>query len=409
MFHYMQDPQPVAQPRIDLLYTNIGRGHPFYLDGIAEALIRRGRIALVRQERDVFDISRGLSRTAWRTARWLYRKGSSGGLIGVIYDRLRRNGDYNKQGLLSSILARDIRRTFADSDQPLIIAHPSLVGMLAGRPNLIYQHGELVAPGESLVRGASKVLAPTEDVALRFLAAGYDRSSVVVTGLCVEPAIVRQASDSFAARTERLASDRPLTGAFFSSGAEPSPHIDTLVDTALSALRNNHRVIVFARQGGKLARAAMHAMHLSRREFAVIDRTNILHQELPAAVIVEFDSRREENALSARLFPSLDYFVGPSHERSNWAVGLGLPLFMVEPCIGPFAPLNRDLLVGLGVGLVVGSESAADQFGSYVLGLRETGHLRQMAERGWGGYGIDGFDKIAEWLYLEFGGHEIGE
>lgn len=398
MLHFMSDPDPIGTTRLEFLYTNIGRGHPFYLDGIAEALIRQGGISLVRRERDVFELSRGFSRVAWRAARWLYRSGSSGGPAGMVYGKLRRGVDHNNPGLLTRIMARDIRRKLLGTNDPLVVAHPSLVGMLAGRECLYYQHGEMVAPSESLVRGASCVFVPTDDVAAAFVSAGYERQSIFVSGLCIEPAIRRQAADSYAARIERIGSELPLTAGFFSSGAEPSPHVDVLADCALSALRNGHRVIIFARQNGKLSRAAVHAMHQSRRDFAVVDRSNIVHQPLPAAAVVEYSDRREQTALTARLFPQLDYFAGPAHERTNWAAGLGLPLFVVEPCIGPFAPLNRDLLLQLGVGAVIGRDCHAREFGSFVSELRERGHLQRMASSGWGVYPIDGFARIADLL-----------
>ena len=34
--------------QIQFLYTNIGRGHPFYLDGINEILLRKGKISLIK-------------------------------------------------------------------------------------------------------------------------------------------------------------------------------------------------------------------------------------------------------------------------------------------------------------------------------------------------------------------------
>ncbi|MDX9857016.1 MAG: hypothetical protein RBT76_04460 [candidate division Zixibacteria bacterium] len=398
----MERSPQILPARLEFLYTNIGRGHPFYLDGIAEALIRRGQINLVRRERDVFEISRGVSQIAWRTARRLYRAGSSGGFAGFLYRRLRKDADYSRKGLLSYIMARDLRREYLSLAGPVIVAHPSLVGFLAGHPMLCYQHGELVAPAESQVVGAQIVFVPTEEVALSFLAAGYDRQSIVVTGLCIEPGLARQAVDAFAARVIRYGGLQPLTGAFFSSGAEPSQHVDTIADAALSGLRNGHRVIVFAKRGGKLARAALHAMQQSRRNFAVVDKSNVFQMELPSATIIEHSNRREENALTARLFPTLDYFVAPAHERSNWAVGLGLPMFIVEPCIGPYAPLNRDELLRLGVAAVIGGSEAAKTFGSRVNDLRASGQLETMAAACWRAFPIDGFDRIATFLIDRF-------
>ena len=62
-----------VKPVVEFLYTNIGRGHPFYLDGITDALIHSGQVKLVRQQKDVFEISRGLSLVGWKLARWFYQ------------------------------------------------------------------------------------------------------------------------------------------------------------------------------------------------------------------------------------------------------------------------------------------------------------------------------------------------
>ena len=43
--------------KVKFIYTNIGRGHPFYLDGIHEALIQKKGLAIVRDRTDVFELS----------------------------------------------------------------------------------------------------------------------------------------------------------------------------------------------------------------------------------------------------------------------------------------------------------------------------------------------------------------
>ena len=61
--------------RINFLYTNIGRGHPFYLDGIIECL-PPGRVGDVT---DVFGETAGLARGLWAGARIIYRSVGGGG------------------------------------------------------------------------------------------------------------------------------------------------------------------------------------------------------------------------------------------------------------------------------------------------------------------------------------------
>ena len=394
----------VVPPHINFLYTNIGRGHPFYLDGILEALVRRGNIKLVKSESDVFDVSRGLSRFAWQAARWMYRKGSSPGIVAAMYKKLRSSADYNRPGAILRLMGRDLRRRFSLDPNPVVVAHPTLVAILKGRHGLIYQHGELVTPTEEVVAGASKVLVPTDGAAAPFIDFGYDSRDVVVTGLCIEPSLVRQAGDAFAARLKRVGGDNPLIGTFFSSGAEPRRHIEKLVRAAASAASHGGKALLFAQRDGLLANQAARGFTMKGIEFGSVDSRQFLPADLPPALIVQYASRREENGFMAQLFPMFDYLVAPSHERTNWALGLGLPMFVVGPQIGPFAPLNCELLVHAGVAEQIDSNSAADAFGERLNHLRATGKLVEMAKAGWGKYRIDGFDKIAEFLITDFAG-----
>ena len=389
--------------KIHFLYTNIGRGHPFYLDGVIDALIRKGDIRLVRRETDVFTLSSFLPRQAWNMARWLYVKGSSGKLTGFIYKQLRQSSDYNRDGLFLRLMGTGIRARLFDDTDPVIVAHPTLVGILRGRPGVLYQHGELATPTEALVRGAEAVFVPTRKAAESFYKIGYRREDVVVTGLCVEPALVRQAGDCFRARLERFMHAGPMTGAFFSSGAEPEQHVRKIVAAVESSTSRNGRAIIFAQAGGALEMAVKRRFARNDTPIIVIDSTDTIPAETPPVLLVLFKSRREENILTAQLFPRFDYFVAPAHERSNWALGLGLPLFTLGPAIGPFASLNRVNLLEQGVTLELGSIHNARTFGATLRRLHSEGRLRKMAQAGWGKYPIQGFDVIATWLTERYG------
>ena len=100
----------------------------------------------------------------------------------------------------------------------------------------------------------------------------------------------------------------------------------------------------------------------------------------------------------ARFFATFDYVVAPPHERSNWAMGLGLPIFITGPIIGPFSRLNRKLLVDTGVGVDIGRSDTADGLGSIVDRLRDQGRMKDMASAGWGEFDIHGFCKIVDLL-----------
>jgi len=383
-------------PRIEFLYTNIGRGHPFYLDGIIEALVRRGNVGLVRGQSDVFTVSTGASRAAWRLVRKMYHSGASGGLGGLLYSRLRDGADYNQPGYSLRLLSRSIVNEFMGRPWPLVVAHPILVAALKGKKNLIYQHGELAAPREALVHGADKVLAPTEETAQAFIDFGYHPDDVAVTGLCIEPSLVKQAEDAFALRQPRLEEDSEamLTAAFFSSGAEPKAHVEILAAAVVSHVRAGGRALVFARRGGRLQTVCSERCRSTGIDFLLLDQGDTITGE-PPVTIVTFQSRRELNYRTTQFFPQFDLFLAPAHERSNWALGLGLPMFIVGPEIGPYAPLNRDRLLQDEVALPLANLREAEQFGERLLELREIGELSDMAQDGWHGYPIDGFETIA--------------
>lgn len=386
-------------PKLQFLYTNIGRGHPFYLDGIVESLIRAGETGLIRGSTDVFAQSRFLSRQIWKLARLFYRQGSSAGFIGKTYNRFRESNDYNQPSYLIRLAGRDLVRAFSEaSDNSLLVAHPILVGILSGRPGLIYQHGELVAPDESLVKGANYVLVPTESVAAKFHSIGYVPDQVIVTGLCLEPALVRQAADAFELRNRRLSEPTPLTGALFSSGAEPREHVKLLVSVARSLLQAGQKVIISVTNGGPFEREVGSLVGSTEGDSVWISTRTDIPRELPGLAVISSSSRREENSLVAQLFPQFDFLVAPPHERVNWAVGLGLPMFAVTPCYGSYASLNLELLLARKVALPIENEVEAQTFGECVIQMRQSRALADMAQAGWGRETIDGFGAIASWL-----------
>lgn len=386
---------PDSQTAIEFLYTNIGRGHPHYLDGIVESLSKErvGRVT------DVFAVSAGIERAAWKMVRAVYRVGGRGGLFSKVYSRARAASDYNRSGFPLGVLGRGLTRTFLDDACPLVVAHPLLVALLRNRPNLFYQHGEVVAPLESLVRGDHRIIVPFEETADSFVRAGFRKEQICLSGLCIEPALVSQAECALSERIARLSGLAPLTGAFFSSGAEPLVHVNSIVNAAVSAVACGGRGLVFARHSGTLHKHARRRFDASGYDLAKATNNLSEHEiESARALLCLYDDRRQLNDLTARFFPLFDYFVAPSHERTNWALGLGLPMFVVDPPLGSYAPLNRQILVKHGVARIICDEEDALHFGEDV-GLRQkSGELQEMAEASWQQYAIDGFAKIAELL-----------
>ncbi len=371
----------VTMKTIELLSSDIGRGHPSYLDGIETALLQKH---IPHHYETVFTVSTGVSSIAWKGVRWLYRHGSSHPLVKDGYQALRKTNDYNTSSLMLSLLARSLKKKYFSAMTPLVVDHPVLVAAMRGRQQLVYQHGELVVPQEALVRGEHTVFVPTHETAQVFIDAGFSRKQIIVTGLCIESELVRLSQTAYQQRLSRFANASSMSIAFFSSGAEPKEHVDVLIASIRSAVTNGHTALVFAKQNGRFERGIKDtAQSIDAKYKHLID-------------YVTYTSRYELDMLTARAFPCFDCFVAPPHERSNWAVGLGLPMFIVEPTIGTFSPLNRALLLEqkVAVSLADNSLSFADRLAK----LQSSGELADMAKAGWGKHQITGFERIASFL-----------
>ena len=382
--------------KLNFLYTNIGRGHPFYLDGIVELLKEKNRFELSIS--DVFESSRGISNLSWRLAKSLYKIGSTDSIVGQLYNRLRDSSEYHRQGAAMNIMGRDIKKKYADDSVPLIVAHPVLVGLLSGRKNLLYQHGELAVPKQAVVGGAEYVFVPNERAAEPFIEGGYSNSSIIVSGLCIEPCLQKQAEQAFENRTSRIENSESLTGAFFSSGAEPRPHIKKLVLAAASAVEQGHSAILFARKNGKFAREIEREFEHRDLGYVTINDSSQNIEDECGSILCLYSRRETETELTCRFFEKLDFFVAPSHERTNWALGLGLPMFILEPAIGPFSPLNQEILLESGVAESLNSTEDSNRFGNTLNELKKSRKLQQMSESGWRKQPITGFQAIADFL-----------
>jgi hypothetical protein len=363
---------------ISLLGSEIGRGHAFYLDGVATALRAAGRPDLAARRADVFGVSRGLARGAWLGVRAAWTIAGRGGLAEALTRRARSRVDHDRDSRLLRLLGRDLRRWAGDAGL-VVVDHPALVGALGERPGIWYVHGEHAAPREAIVRRAARIFVPSRETAAAFERGGVARERLIVTGLCVDPALVPQAAGAALARQTRIASREPLGVAFLSSGAEPVAHVAALAAGA-AALAGSHRALVFARRGGRLERA--------------VRRLGVER--------IGFSGRDELDRETARCFPAIDVVVSPPHERSHWALGLGVPFLLVGPDLGPFAPLNRALLLREGVAVEIRDRLAAARLPRTLAALRGDGRLLAMSRRGCG-RPIDGFSVAARALVAAAG------
>jgi len=385
---------PDSGGRVNFLYTNIGRGHPHYLDGIIEQLDGQhlGQVA------EVFALASGASLGAWKVIRLLYRTAGSHRAVAYLYNRLRAHADYSRLGIGFPVLAGPLRRRFLSDGTPLVVAHPLLVAALRDKPGLLYQHGEVAAPRESLVRGQHGVFVPTTHAADEFMAAGFAPAQILVSELCIEPGLVAQAETAFETRLRRISGSEPLCGAFLPSGAEPRLHVARLVAAAVAVAKRGGRAFLFAAEAGRFAAHAVAKFSEARVRLRQVRSVQAIHDRTQSCVLCIFRNRCDLNELTSEVFPEFDYFVSAAHERTSWALGLGLPVFVVDPSLGSFAPDNRELLLKLGVGQAIRSMSEAAQIGRLIERLRRSGRLARMAESGWGRFGIEGFGNIARVL-----------
>ncbi len=379
--------------RIVALYTDIGRGHPNYLDGLLQTLAARYRLPIPIF--DVFQVSRRASRAAWNAVRLAYHTGSRGGLVTALYNRMR--SQRSTGGLLVRLLARDLGPGRAGPDTIILVEHPIVARMLGGIRRVYYVHGEIAAPRTSIVPEATRVFVPLESTKNGFTALGQPAASLSVTGLMIEPGLVSGAAQALDRRLQRIKTGKHLTIGFFTSGAYPPAHTDLILSAAASAARNEYRVLVFA--GCSWSKCRMLARRLTALSLKVrVDRAGNLSPAWDIVTLVWRPDRQSDTARAVELVPELDVFVAASHERTNWAVGLGLPLFALRPLIGPFARRNYDFALAHKVALPLNQDAAGD-FGRTVRRLRDDGTMARMAQNGFGKYPIDGFRVAAEEVY----------
>jgi hypothetical protein len=387
-----------GKPKLNILYTEIGRGHPFYLDGIANSLENDFGDIYDINIANVFDISRGLIKRLWQLLNGLYKSGSQGGVIGDIYSFLRKRGSPNQYGVIERLLAKDIRLHILQNRYPTVVAHPMLVPVISDLVTTFYQHGEIAVPYQSAVKNCRTVFVPLEESKKEMIKNGVPANGISVSGLCIENELSDRAEKLYNTRLIRLQNNDILTGGFFSSGAEPGQHIESIINAIISLDKEGHKSIVFCRNGGKLASklaglesvSYLDSLYESDSVDEILEKTNIL--------AVVYSNRSQENEFTGALFNYFDYIIAPSHERTNWAVGLGVPMFILNPSIGPFSPLNCAFLIDRGVAYKINSPADAMRFSSMLLNAKKSGSLVRTARNGYGQFPINGFKNIARYI-----------
>jgi hypothetical protein len=386
MEHHTNDSD--ATRKIVALYTNIGRGHPSYLDSLLYVLKQKYPDLV---STTVFDESKGLSLLGWKFVSWLYSISGKGGIHTRFYNFIRKRSQGGSQdSLFLKILRRDLRRSFLGFEGVCLVEHPIVAKALADVCRVWYVHGEIAAPAECAVKGVEKILVPLEETKEKLVSLGADEESVLVCGLMIEPGLVDSAEEAFRRRTERIRSDKPLTVGFFTSGAYPKEHMEKIMLCVRSVLQSKMKAVVFCGTNPDKYRWVQ-AQLKDVKARVVEDKKEDLHQNDQFDLrLVTRATRQEDTQRAVELIPGLDVFVAASHERTNYAVGLGLPMFVLLPLIGTFASHNFEFAQRLGVVRSLDSSLKGREFGRTLFDMRQNDGLSRMAERGFRLHDISG-------------------
>lgn len=322
--------------------------------------------------------------------------GGKGGLATRLYNSLRSGRPRVSASSLSvRALGRDLRRGFEGLGGICLVAHPLVAGILSSVCRTWYVHGEIAAPAECAVKGAEKVFVPLKETGDKLIASGADPSSIVVTGLMIEPSLLGSRERVFSERVKRIESGRPLWIGFFTSGAYPSEHVAKIMVGAKSVVDHNMRAIIFTGTNQGVFESTKRRLARSGSRWIEDKESESGDAEDWEIRLVSRRTRQEETRRATQLLPRLDALVAASHERTNWAVGLGIPMFALFPLIGTFAAQNFEFARRQGVTCPLATLQAARNLGRVLCELRESGRLVEMARRGFGVLEVDGVQAVA--------------
>lgn len=325
---------------------------------------------------------------AWRFVRKLYLLGGSGGIATKLYNMLRQKSA-SPGSLFIKILGSGLKIDYEDTSAIYLVEHPLVARILANRGlPVFYIHGEIAAPEECVIPGITKCFVPLEFTKERMVGCGASPESIIVTGLVIEPELVSTVENNYNLRRARLNSNEPLTIAFFISQAYPKPHINKIMAAIKSVIEKGMKAIVFTGTESKKARQMKNRLELIKEWNLQLNAENLK--------IIISNSRPAENQKTAELMGEIDVIVAASHERTNWAVGLGLPIFVLFPLIGTYAKQNFDFAFDRGVAYPITNNVDARNLGDRLNNLREQNILKEMMQNGFSTSSLEGARFIAD-------------
>jgi len=353
----------------------IGLGHPNYLDYVIQTLQHQA-LKINIKYLDVVNYGPVQSQLFWQISKRVYCIGARGGFYTHIYNKIRSldiGSGYN------------IYRQLSIDADIILVSHPLLAQNLRGR--VWYIHGEIAVPKECAVYNVEKIIVPLNQTKERLIALGVKPENLLVTGLLISSELTNNAEEVFNKRLLRIKSANPLTIGFFISGAYPKPHIEKIIAGISSAIKENNRVIVFIGIDRKKAKDFLKQLN----------RIQIKGDRPKTPILfIQGKNRLDYEKRINRFLPLLDIFVAASHEHTNWAVGLGLPMFAPFPMIGSYAEENFQFAQKQEVVFPLQTIADAKNLGKTVSELRGSGILLKMVENGFGKFSIDGATKSAQ-------------
>ncbi|MCX7756701.1 MAG: hypothetical protein N2166_00035 [candidate division WOR-3 bacterium] len=360
--------------KILTLNAEIGLGHSYYLDVFIAACRRLSPEAEIYYY-NVLQTRKFFSRMFWKLSEFLYYWGSQGGEVTKIYNKIRQSSKGIKVPV-DSINFSEYHR--------IVVAHPLLAKTLK---NVYYLHGEVALPRECIIKDVQKIIVPLESERKLLIDNHLLPSQIIVSGLIIPLNLLETAEQAFALRLKRLKNASSLKVGFFVSGAYPRAHIEKIILGILSILKNGHRAFLFAGTNKK-------------RSEKIIQKLNkylkLQNIPSPTIVIIQNSKRAYYQSRINELLPALDLMVAPAHEHTNWALGLGLPIFCLFPMIGSYACTNYKYLLEAQVVYPLRTNLCARSLGSIIDNLRKDGRLIAMAKNGFNRYSINGALKSAE-------------
>jgi len=302
-----------------------------------------------------------------------------------------RQKSASPSSIFITILGSGLKIDNEDTPAIYLVEHPLVARILANRGlPVFYIHGEIAAPEECVIPGITKCFVPLELTKERMVGCGATPESIIVTGLVIEPELVSTAENNYNLSRARLNTNEPLTIAFFISQAYPKPHINKIMAAVESVIRKGMKAIVFTWTEPKKARQMKNRLDLISERNPKFNAENLK--------IIISNSRPAENQKMGEFMKEVDIIVAASHERTNWAVGLGLPIFVLFPLIGTYAKQNFDFAFDQGVALPIPKIEDASNLGDRLNKLCGRSILKEMMQNGFSTYSLDGARFIADYV-----------